>query len=152
MERKHHIDMDKAIFIHRGEGYFFIMFLIMTVVIIDTDTKTESDKLPVQGSGSFNLLVTDIKKEDNGTFICQVARIIFGIYHLYETDEIEVFPLPGEHGAEHQPGERGFLDGFIGIGVVRLCLSFVNAIKANRRLYIGERGNGVSYRCYASTS
>ena len=27
---------------------------------------------PVQGSGSFNLLVTDIKKEDNGTFICQV--------------------------------------------------------------------------------
>ena len=27
------------------------------------------------------------------------------------------------------------------------CLSFVNAIKANRRLYIGERGNGVSYRC-----
>ena len=42
MERKHHIDVDKAIFIHRGEGDFFIMFLIMTVVIIDTDTKTES--------------------------------------------------------------------------------------------------------------
>ena len=124
MERKHHIDMDKAIFIHRGKGYFFIMFLIMTVVIIDTDAKTESDKLPVQGSGSFNLLVTDIKKEDNGTFICQVARIIFGIYHLYETDEIEVFPLAGEHGAEHQPGERGFLDGFIGIGVVRLLFVF----------------------------
>ena len=29
-----------------------------------------------QGSGSFNLLVTDIKQEDNGTFICQVNVII----------------------------------------------------------------------------